>query len=289
MNNTTRQGFLTVLVKSTGFALQWRMLLLWVVVLLLPTTMLTLPVWHVIGAQLNYSALSPALAHHLNMNAVSDIMAAMSDQSGTMHATGLVALITTLLLSPFLSGMMVTAARAQVALGFGKLVHGGIAEYWRMLRSLIWGLIPIAVAVGLGNAASTWADGVAEKAILESTANSASHAALAITLILFLIAEASVVAGRAQFVHSVNRRSAIKAWWRGIKLVLSRPVSAFLQFVVLTLIGLAVAAVFGLLRINLGHVSLAGFAVSILLTQLLVATIGWMQAARIYALAQISN
>jgi hypothetical protein len=174
-------------------------------------------------------------------------------------------------------------------LGFGKLVHGGIAEYWRMFRVLIWSVIPLGIAFAICGGIGQWSSGVAEKAILESSADTASHVATALMIVLLLLADASVDAGRAQFIHSVNRRSAIKAWWTGIKLVLRHPVAAFGQYLILTLIGLVLAGVFGVLRIRLGHVHLPGFLLSIVLTQLLVASLGWMKAARLYALASVSK
>ncbi len=289
MNTNTKQGFLSVLARSAGFALQWRLLLLWIVVLLIPTAILTLPIWHLIGAQLDHSALAGGLAHQLTVNALNDIGYSLYTSQTTLHAAGLIAVVLTLLLAPFLNGAIVTAARAQVALGFGKLVHGGISEYWRMFRTLIVSLIPIAIAGGISAGVAHWSDGVAEKAILESAAQSAGHVSTIVSIIVLLLATATIEAGRAQFVHSMHRRSALRAWWNGVKLVFKHPLSAFGQFVLLTLIGLLLIAVFGYLRINVGHVSRVGFVVGFILTQLLVASICWMKVARLYALASVSK
>jgi len=285
MNTTTASSFSSVLTQSARFALQWRLLLLWLVVLLIPTIIMTLPLWKIISSQLNYSVNAEALAQHLNMNAINDIISVMTVNKLLLQQAGLGALLFTVLLSPFLSGAIVTAARSQSPLAMGKLVHGGISEYGRMLRMLIWACIPLGIAGGIGAGLTHWADTYAENAILESNADLAAHAALAVMLILLVIADASVDAGRAQFVNSTNRRSAIKAWWHGFLLVVRRPFTTLGLYVVLTLAGAALVAVFGLVRINSGGVHTPGFIAGLMLTQLIVLSTAWMKSARIFALA----
>lgn len=289
MNTTSTSSFSSVLTQSARFALQWRLLLLWLVVLLIPTAMMTLPLWRIISSQLSPVVNSGALAHHINMNAINDIISVMVVNKLLLQGAGLGAVIFTVLLSPFLSGAIVTAARSQSPLALGKLVHGGIAEYWRMFRMLVWALVPLGIAGGIGAGLMHWADTYAENAILESSADCAAHSALAVMLVLLVIADASVDAGRAQFVNSTSRRSAIKAWWKGFMLVAKRPLQSLGFYVVLTLAGVVLVAVFGLLRINLGHVRPVGFVIGLILTQLIVLSTAWMKSARIFALASVSR
>jgi len=289
MNTTSALSFSAVLAQSARFALQWRLLLLWVVVLLIPTIIMALPLWQIISSQLNYSINSEALAQHMNMNAIGDIFYAMSVNKMLLQEAGLGALIFTLLLSPFLSGAIVSAARAQSPLALGKLVHGGIAEYWRMFRMLVWAFIPLGIAGGIGAGLTHWADTYAETAILESNADLAAHVALAVMLVLLVIADASVDAGRAQFVISTIRRSAIKAWWNGFLLVVRRPLTTLGFYVVLTLAGAVLVAVFGVVRMNSGSVHPFGFIAGLILTQLIVLSTAWMKSARIFALAAASK
>ncbi|MET3106608.1 hypothetical protein AAKU67_001318 [Oxalobacteraceae bacterium GrIS 2.11] len=289
MNTTNKPTFLSVLVQSASFGLQWRLIVLWIIVLLIPTAIMTLPLWQIISSQLSHSVQSGALAHQLSMNAINDIISAMVINKLLLQEAGLGALIFTLLLSPFLSGAIVTAARSATPLAMGKLVHGGIAEYWRMLRMLLVAIVPFGIAGAIIAGVMHWSDGYAEKAILESDADFASHISLAVMAILLIIADATLDAGRAQFIHSTTRRSAFKAWWRGLVLVVKRPLSALGFYVVLTLVGVVAAAVFGLLRMNLGHVGVPGFIVSLILTQLIVASTAWMKSARLYALALASK
>jgi hypothetical protein len=289
MNTTNSPSFSSVLTKSAGFGLQWRLLVLWILILLIPTVIMTLPLWQIISSQLDYSVHAGALAHQLNMNAINDIMYVMSVNKFLLMEAGMGAMLLTLLLSPFLSGAVVTAARAQTPLDMGKLIHGGISEYWRMFRMLIWAVVPLGIASGIGAGVMHWADGYAEKAIVESSADMAAHVALAVMIILLVIADASVDAGRAQFVASTNRRSAIKAWWKGFMMVVKRPLSTLGLYVVITLAGIVLAAVFGLLRLNLGHIHIPGFVLGLVLTQLIVASTAWMKCARLFALAANSK
>ena len=289
MNTTSTPTFSSVLSLSAKFALQWRLLVLWIIVLLMPTIIMTFPLWQILSAQLNYSVYAGALAHQLAGNAVNDLIWAVMQNKLLLKGAGIGALIFTLLLSPFLSGAIVTAARSAKPLAMGKLVHGGIAEYWRMLRMLICAIIPFAIAGAIIAGVMHMADGYTDKAIQESNADFVGHVSMIIMIVLLAIADATVDAGRAQFVHSTTRRSAFKAWWKGVMLVLKRPLSALGFYVVITLIGLVLAAIFGLLRLNVGHVSIPGFIVGLIFTQLIVASTAWMKSARLYALAAISK
>jgi hypothetical protein len=289
MTTTTTPNFSSVLAQSGKFALQWRLLILWIVILLIPTAVMTMPLWHVISSQLNNSVHASELAHHLTMNAIYDVVGAMFVNKLMMHQALMDSVVLTLLLSPFLNGAIVTAARSTTPLAMGKLVHGGIAEYWRMFRMVVWAIIPFGIAGAITMGMMHWSDGVAEKAILQSDADFASNVTMIIMIVLLIIADASVDAGRAQFVHSTVRRSAIKAGWTGLMMVLKRPVTTLGVYVVITLIGFILAAVFGLLRKNVGDISGVGFVIGLILTQLIVAATAWMKIARLYALAAVSK
>lgn len=288
-NLTASSGFSSVLAQSAKFALQWRLVLLWVVALLIPTAIMTLPLWQIMSAQLNNSVYAGELAHKLNMNAINDIMYAMSINKLLLQEAGIGALLSTLALSPFLSGAIVTAARSSAPLATGRLVHGGIAEYWRMFRMMVWAIVPFGIAGGVTAGVMHWSDANAENAILQSSADFGSHIALATMVILLIVADASLDAARAQFVHNTSRRSVIKAWWTGVKLVFKRPLTTLGFFILITVIGLIVAFLFACLREQFDHVSLLGFVIGLILTQLIVATSAWIKGARLFALASMSR
>ena len=55
-------------------ALQWRLLLLWLLALLLPTLVAALPVWSMLGAAFDRSAHAHALARSLDLVAIADLV-----------------------------------------------------------------------------------------------------------------------------------------------------------------------------------------------------------------------
>lgn len=289
MNTTTTPKFLSVLAQSLWFALQWRLLVLWIVVLLIPTWVMTFPLWQIISSQLSHSVYAGALAHQLTMNAIYDIVSVMFVNKFMLQSALTGTVILTLLLSPFLNGVVITAARSTTSLAMGKLVHGGVAEYWRMFRIMIWAIIPFGIAGAMTACVLQWSDGVVEKAILQSDADFAHHVASGVMVILLVIADASVEAGRAQFVHNITCHSAMKAGWRGLMMVFKHPWTTLGYYVLITLIGLIVAAGFGLLRKNLSDISSVGFLAGFILTQCIVAATAWMKIARLVALAAASR
>ena len=287
--NSNPTSFLAIVRSSGRAALQWRLLLLWLITLLIPTALLTLPFAKVFSAQLDYSIHSSELAQHLSANAINDLIGSVMISGPVLQQTGAMAFLLALLLSPFLSGTAITAARAQAPLAIGKLVHGGISEYWRLLRLMIVAILPLGIAIGISAGLGQWSSGVAEKAILESDADFASHIVLAVTIIVLLIADATLDAGRAQFAHSTGKRSALKAWWRGTKLVFKRPLVSLGLFIVITLIGVVLAALFGEIRMNIAHVNTGGFVIAFILAQLMVASIVWLKLARLFAFTALSK
>jgi hypothetical protein len=289
MNTTSHPNFLAVLRKAGRLAMQWRLLLLWLITLLIPTAFLALPMWRLLSAQLDHSVHAAELAHSLDMNSLYDLMAAMSLSGMAVAEAGLAAVVFTLLLSPFLSAAMIAAARAPAPLSMGHLVHGGIAGYGRMLRMLIWSLVPLGIAGGLGAGALHLAKKYAETAILEANADLANHAALALLALLLVIAHVTVDAGRAQLANDSRRRSAVKAWWQACKLICKHPAAIFGAYLAITLIGLVLLAGFGLLRINMPRADMLGLIAALLVAQLMTAISGWMRGARLFALIDLAK
>jgi hypothetical protein len=129
----------------------------------------------------------------------------------------------------------------------------------------------------------------AEKAILEYQVSLEQNLALLVLAVLFVCAHVSVEAGRAQFALEAHRRSAIRAWWRGVRLVWAKPLAAIGTYLLISLVGLAVIAVLGLLRINLPHAAFPGFVVALVLTELIAIATVWMRIARLLVLIQIGR
>jgi hypothetical protein len=277
----------STLVRSASAALQWRLVLLWAIFLLLPTAVSTLPVLQLLSASFNHSVHAAELAVGLDLNTISDLSVANARAGTGIGNGGLLGLILTLLLSPLLAGMTIHAARSPVRAGFGALLAGGVQEYGRLLRMLIWAVVPLAV-VGMASAVLF---GAAKKygqmAVLESSAHNATLAATIVAALLFVIADASLDAGRAVLAGDRRRRSAVKAWWAGFRLLLRRPLATLGTYLAITVIGLALAAALGIARMNVAPFTLPSWIGGFVLIQLAVMTLGWMRCARLFAMLEL--
>lgn len=289
MNSLQSRNFFISLRSAGRFAMQWRLLLLWVAALLIPAALATFPFWQVMAKLLDHSVHASELAQRLDSNSFADLLTTLRVNGFAVSGGGIAGIVVTVLLSPFLSGAAIAAAKSPARLNFGQLVHGGISDYGRLLRILIWAVVPLGIACGIGAGAMYLAGKFAEKSILESSADLASNAALALSVMLFLVADATVDAGRAQFALSLKRRSSVKAWWRGLKLVWQRPLTSIGLYLLLTVIGFALAGLLGVLRINLPQISVVGFVGALMLAQLTIAATGWLRAARLFALIQLAK
>lgn len=282
-------GFFPALRQAAGAACQWRLLLVWAVLLLAPTLVATLPVWQMLGSSLDQSVQAGALAQALDMTAIADLLQASKRYTPAIGNGALVAFLLTLLLSPLLTGMVIGAARAPIALGFSALLAEGMREYGRLLRMLAWSLVPLGLASVLGGAAAAALRRSGENAVLESTAQ---HAALAGTLalaLLLLLANASVDAGRAVLGADRRRTSAVLAWREGAALLLRRPREVLGSYCLITLAGLLLAALVALVRVRVAPVDGLPFAAAFVLTQLGVMALAWMRAARLFALIAVAR
>jgi hypothetical protein len=280
-----RRSGLRPLLGAMRAAMQWRLMLWWAVLLLLPTLAASLPVWQMLGANLDHSTHAAELAQRLDMLAIADLVTNARERfMPAIGGGGMVAVVLTLLLSPLLAGMTIHAARAPKRPGFIDLLAGGAHEYARMFRMLVWSVVPLATAGFLAGAAFKLAGKTAESAILESDASRASHIALLVSLVVFVLMHATIDAGRALLANERRRRSAIVAWWGGVKLMVRRPFSLLGVYVVVTGIGLALAAVIALARLHVPAMGAGGTAGAFLLTQLAVLVLGWMRSARLFAM-----
>lgn len=285
---TTRQPF--TFFRAARAALQWRLLVLWAGLLLVPTLVMALPFWRLLGGALDHSVHATALASHLDALNAFDLVAVFKRESGMLGTVGVLSLVLTLALSPLLSGMAVTAARAAQPLGFGRLITGAFAEYGRMVRMLVWSAIPLGAAVALGGWIMDLIDKHNQAAIVADDAARTGKLGIAAALIVFAFAHATVDAGRAVLAAAPRRTSAVKAWWAGLMLVLRRPVATLGSWLVLGLIGLALAAVLGLLRLQLPPLGAGAILLGFIVTQAAALCLAWSRQARLFVLvAQIAH
>jgi hypothetical protein len=280
-----RRHGLRPLLGAMRAAMQWRLMLWWALLLLLPTAAASLPVWQMLGASLDHSVHAAELAQRLDMLAIADLMSSARDRfAPALGAGGMVAVVLTLLLSPLLAGMTIHAARAAKRPGLIDLLAGGAHEYARMFRMLVWSVVPLAIAGVLAGIAFKLAGKSAETAILESDADRASHIAMIVSLVVFALVHATIDAGRALLANERRRRSAIVAWWGGVKLMVRRPLRLLGVYVAVTGMGLLLAASLALARLHVPALGAGGTILAVLLTQLAVLVLGWMRSARLFAM-----
>lgn len=288
---TTR---LTSGLAATRAALQWRLLILWAGLLLVPTLLLALPVWRTLSSSLDNSVRAAALADQLDLVAITDLIANLGKNSAATSGAGIIALGLTLLLSPLLSGLVITAARSRHSTpgqvpGFGALLTGAFSQYGRMLRMLVWAVVPLGLALGAGGAALNAAGKHAATLITESDASLPSRLALLGAVLLFLLANATLDAGRAELALDTRRTSAVKAWWRGLKLLFQRPLAASAIYLAITVAGLLLAGLLGIGRLNLPPVGVPGLIGAFALTQVIALALAWMRSARLFALIDLAR
>jgi hypothetical protein len=280
-----RRHGLRPLLGAMRAAMQWRLMLWWALLLLLPTLAAGLPVWQMLGANLDHSVYASQLAERLDMLAIADLVSNARERFGPAIAGGgMVAAVLTLLLSPLLAGMTIHAARAARRPGFSELLAGGAQEYARMFRMLVWSVVPLAIAGILAGVAFKMAGKAGESAILESDADHASHLAMIAAAVVFVLVHATIDAGRALLANERRRRSAIVAWWGGVKLMVRRPFSLLGVYVLVTGAGLLLAFLLAWARLHVPALGAGGTAAAFILTQLAVLALGWMRSARLFAM-----
>jgi hypothetical protein len=280
-----RRHGLRSLAGAVRAALQWRLLLWWAVLLLLPTLAASLPVWRMLATNLDHSVYAGQLAERLDLIAITDLLGSVGERYAPALASGgIVALGLTLLLSPLLAAMSLYAARAPRRPGFMDLLAGGAQEYARMFRMMVWSLVPLFVVGVLSGIAFKLAGESAEHAILESQADRARHLALLASVVLFVLVHSTLDAGRALLANERRRRSAVVAWWGGVRLMLRRPLPLLGVYVLVTGTGLLLAALLALARLHVPALGALGTAGAFLLTQLVVLVLGWMRSARLAAM-----
>ncbi|MFC5580807.1 hypothetical protein [Rhodanobacter terrae] len=270
-------------------AAQWRLLLLWVMFLLLPTAVVSLPLWRALSGLLDHSVQAQAWATHFNALVFGDTMSVLSDSAGWLNGVALLGLLLTVLLSPFLNGMVIGSGRAGRVLGFGHLLQCGVVEYGRMFRLMLWSILPYAVMVALIGFVFHVADGIESKAVLESQADSASHVGTGVAVLLFVLAQAIVESGRAALIADTGLRSATRAFGRGFMQLLRRPFSTLLCYLLISLAGYAIALALGVARLHNPAIGAGGLILALLLAQLVVLVLGWVRVARLYALAEVAR
>lgn len=280
---------LGALFGAMGAAIQWRLWLVWILAMLLPTLIIALPLRTMLGGFLDHSVHASAWARHFDALAMGDVIVGAGRNAMGLPGASSAALLVTLLLSPFLTGMVVAAARLPRSATMGELVHGGVSEYWRMFRLMLWALLPFGVAFVVGSIAMKAAGNHADMAVLQSAADRGNHIAQIVMGVLLVVAHAMVESGRAQFAADPQLRSATRAFFRGAGIVFRRPLATFGLYLGVSIVGYVLVLLLGMWRIRTDAVGAVGFLLALLLSQLIVVVLAWQRTARLFALAEVAR
>lgn len=277
------------LLRAPLAAMQWRLLLLWLLFLLLPTLVVALPFWHGMRGLLDHSTHAAQWAQRLDGLVFADVMHGLGDAGDWLHGAGLAATLLALLIAPFLTGMTVAAGRAGRRLGFGQLMQGGVVEYGRMFRLALWALLPYAIALGVAAALFGMANKHAQHAVLQSQADAALQVARWGCAIVLVLAHALAESSRAAFIADTGLHSATRALGRGCMQLLRRPFSTLLSYLLLGAVAWALTLAFGVARLHRPPLGVGDFLLALLLTELVALAIGWGRIARLFALAEVGR
>ena len=287
--NTRPLPIAAALGRGLRGALQWRLLLLWALATLVCALIGALPAWGWLGTLFGHSVHATAVAGGeapaLVLEALTQRDAPMSLLGASSMGAGLLMLV----LSPLLVGATVSAIRARTRLGFGDLLRGGIGEYGPMLRMLLWSIVPIGFALLVMTMIVGGNEKAHEHAIRASELDTGRNIAFAIGALLFVLAHASLEAGRGWLAADGRLRSALKAWWRGLKLLCKRPFAVLSVYVGGTLPSLLLAAALLLLRPHIGHGGVGALLLGLLLSSAVAAVLGWGRIARLFGMQALAD
>ncbi|NII10060.1 hypothetical protein [Oleiagrimonas sp. C23AA] len=287
MNTVPRSG-LTGFFGALAAALQWRLLLWWMLLLLIPTAVVAIPLWRHLAGMLDHAVGTAGWAQHIDALAVSDALENLICQGSAPGGAGLAGMLLALLLSPWLTGMVLASARAP-RVGFIELAQVGLADYGRLLRLLIWSVLPLGIAVAAFALLQHVAGGYADKAVLEGAADRVSWACTLAAWLVYVVMHTMVESARAAMLIEPGLRSATRALGRGVMLVLRRPLASLLGYLAVTAIGAVLLLLVGALRLHTGGPGFVGMLAGFAVTQMLVLVLAWMRAARLFVLAGVMH
>lgn len=270
-------------------ALQWRLLLLWVGASLLCALVASLPVWNWLADALNYTIDAPAIANGTAPLPLLETLMAPTSPMAVLRESTAVAGLLMLLLSPLLVGAGLVAARAPRAPAFGELLRGAVGEYGPLLRLLLWSVLPLGLALLLTGMMIGANEKAHDHAILASEIERGRYIALAIGGMLLMLAHAGLEAGRGWLAADARLRSALKAWWRGMRLLRRRPLAVLAAYLLPTLCSLLLALLLLAVRQTLDASALGGFLLAALLGCAIASALAWGKLARLFALKALAE
>ncbi|RZA22107.1 MAG: hypothetical protein EOP93_01165 [Lysobacteraceae bacterium] len=291
MTNNNNRGVPVrrVLGRALDGAMQWRLWVLAIGATLGCALVGSLPAWNWLSGVLDHSVHAGEIASGQAPTLLLDALLSSDAPMSLLREGSLVATVLMLLLSPLLAGAAVTASRSYERLGFGDLLRGGLSEYGPMLRMLVWSIIPLGVALLVMTMIIGGNEKAHEHAILASGAETGRNIAFVVGGLLFVLAHAGIEAGRGWLAADGRLRSALRAWWRGMRLLAKRPVAVLAVYLVTTLLGLLAAVALLWLRQHVSGAGLGGFLYGLLMSCGIAAALAWSRIARLFGMKALAE
>ena len=287
--STTSLSTVAAIGRGLRGAMQWRLWLLWALATLACALLAALPAWGWLGAAFDHSVHADAIANGDAPGLLADLVMARNAPLPLLGGSAMAGALLMLLASPLLAGATIAAIRSPARLGFGDLLRGAIGEYGPMLRMLLWSALPLGVAVAVGAAILGANADAHDNAVLASELDAGRRIGLGVGALLFVLAHASLEAGRGWIAADGRLRSVLKAWWRGVKLLLRRPLAVLATWLVTTLLGIALFGLVMSLRQHVDGPGMGAFLLGLGVSSLAAMALAWGRIARLYGMAALAT
>jgi hypothetical protein len=280
---------LAIIRRAMRRALQWRLLVVSSLVLFVAAAATLFPLAQLLGELFDHSPRWRELTALDSPTLMGLLKASSTPAFAQVGPAVKTSLILGMLFSPFLAGAALCVAEASARPNLSALVSGAAGYYGRLLRMQLAAIIPFGAAGALAAVAFAWASGVSDRATSEAATHTSGRLAWALSVAAVFVVQLVVDAGRARLVAEPERRSVLFALGAGLKLVVKRPLQALALGASSTVLSLAVAAVFLVIRQQLTQSSGAVVLLALVFAQLGVASIAWGHAARLCGLVEIAR
>ena len=287
--STTSLSTVAAIGRGLRGAMQWRLWVLWALVTLACAVLAALPAWGWLGAAFDHSVHADAIANGEAPALFADAVMSRNAPLPLLGGSAMAGALLMLMASPLLAGATIAAIRSPARLGFGDLLRGAIGEYGPMLRMLLWSALPLGAAIAVGAAIAGANADAHEHAVLASELDTGRRIALVVGGLLFVLAHASLEAGRGWIAADGRLRSVLKAWWRGVKLLLRRPVAVLAAWLATSLVGFALFALAMSLRHHVDGPGMGALLLGLGVSSLAAMALAWGRIARLYAMAALAT
>lgn len=266
-----------------------QLLLAWVIMLWLPAAIAVLPAALWLYLEFGHSPLAAAMAAEADATFIASALDGMQGEAVLLAACAVFALVVAVLLSPWLSGMIVAQIRTVYRLRVGGVVRAGLGEYSRMLRMLVFSMLLAAVAAAIGIAAMIGIESLVTRFAASPGELTPSRIGWLIPIALVLFVHMTIEAGRGWLGADLALNSVIEAWKRGLALLWRQPGATLTVYLGTSLVGIGFALAFLRLRALVDAGGWAGWLLVFVCTQLVVASMAWGRSARLHGLADLAT